>query len=66
MELRPLKKYGPGSRNINWKKSVIIAITANHIEKKVKELLAKGFDAIITKPFVPNDIREVLTKHFQF
>jgi len=38
----------------------IVALTANALENDVKLYLSEGLDSVLTKPFKPNDLKEIL------
>lgn len=43
----------------------IIAITANMYKDDIKQFLASGMDAILGKPFKPNDLQDVIRKNLK-
>jgi len=46
-------------------KSIIIAVSANYMHNEGKELLDVGFNDMMAKPFVFNDLKVIFSKYFQ-
>jgi osomolarity two-component system sensor histidine kinase NIK1 len=47
----------------NLSPALIIAVSANILDEKRKDILKQGFNDILAKPFVLNDLVELLSKH---
>jgi len=54
-KIREFEKANPDIDRVN-----IIALTANALENDVKLYLSEGLDSVLTKPFKPNDLKEIL------
>ncbi len=55
-KIREFEKANPDVNRVK-----IIALTANALENDVKLYLSEGLDNVLTKPFKPNDLKEILT-----
>lgn len=45
--------------------SIIIAISANQLNETKEDLLEMGFNDMMPKPFIYNDLRLILSKYFE-
>ncbi len=55
-KIREFEKATPGTKRVK-----IIALTANALEEDVKLYLREGLDSVLTKPFKPDDLKEILS-----